>query len=80
MENLQDLKFSCIELWNVANQSNLRKFDTALNKTYRQIETTSILLEEEHYKELSEINKTLQEYDTGKEKLIKARRKNDVDI
>ena len=75
-KNLQELKFSCIDLWNEANQSNLKKFDIALNKTYRQIETTSILLEERHYKELSEIIKNLQEYDTGKGKLIEARRKN----
>ena len=75
-KNLQELKFSCIDLWNSANQINLKKFDTALNKTYKQIETTSILLEEEHYRQLSEIIKNLQEYDTGKEKLIGARLRN----
>ena len=73
-KNLQELKFSLIDLWNLANQHNLRKFDTALKKTHRQIETTSILLEESHYLELTEVIKNLQEFDTGKEKLIAARR------
>lgn len=76
--NLQDLKFACVDLWNEASLPNLRKFDIALRQTHRQIETTSILLEENHYKELAEIIRNLQEYDTGKEKLIAARR-NDVD-
>jgi hypothetical protein len=73
-KNLQDLKFACIDLWNRANQANLRKFDSSLKKTHRQIETTSILLEENHYIELSEIIKNLQEFDNGKEKIIAARR------
>ena len=73
-KNLQELKFASIDLWNIANLNNLKKFDSALRKTHRQIETTSILLEENHYVELNEIIKNLQEYDTGKEKLIAARR------
>jgi len=73
-KNLQDLKFACIDLWNHANSTNLRKFDAALKKTHRQIETTSILLEENHYKELIEVIDNLQEFDTGKEKLLAARR------
>ncbi|MEQ9376398.1 MAG: hypothetical protein RIG68_14530 [Imperialibacter sp.] len=73
-KNLQDLKFACIDLWNHANSTNLRKFEAALMKTHRQVETTSILLEENHYKELIEIIDNLQEFDTGKEKLIAARR------
>lgn len=73
-KNLQELKFACIDLWNAANVQNLKKFDIALKKTHRQIETTSILLEENHYRELSEIIRNLQEYDNGKEKLIAARR------
>lgn len=73
-KNLQDLKFSCMELWLLPNQTNLKKFDTALKSTHRQIETTSILLEENHYIELSEIIRNLQEFDNGKEKLIIARR------
>lgn len=76
-KNLQDLKFSSIDLWNTANTANLKKFDRSLKQTYRQIETTSILLEDDHYIELSAIIATLQEYDTGKEKLIAARR-NDI--
>lgn len=73
-KNLQELKFTCNDLWKVATLQNLKKFDHALSKTYRQIETSSILLEENHYRELMEIIRNLQEYDTGKEKLIIARR------
>ena len=69
-KNLQDLKFSCIDLWNAANRPNLKKFHTALLKTHRQVETTSILIEEEHYRDILEAIKNLQEFDNGKEKLI----------
>lgn len=31
-KNLQDLKFACIDLWNIANNSNLNKFATSLKK------------------------------------------------
>jgi hypothetical protein len=68
------LKFATIDLWEVANVTNLKKFDTALKKTHLQIETTSILLEEIHYAELVKVIINLQEYDMGKEKLIAARR------
>lgn len=75
-KNLQDLKFACIDLWKVANNSNLNNFALSLNKTHRQVETTSILIEDKHYTELIEIIKNFQEYDTGKGKLIRARNNN----
>lgn len=78
-KNLQDLKFACIDLWNIANNSNLNKFATSLKKTHRQIETTSILIEDKHYVEISEIIKNFQEYDTGKGKLIKARNNSSIE-
>jgi len=74
-KNLQELKFATIDLWDEANNRNLEKFDAALKKTHRQIETTSILLEELHYVSLVKIIAKLQEYDNGKTKLIAARRK-----
>jgi hypothetical protein len=75
-KNLQELKFACIDLWNMANNSNLNKFAISLKKTYRQLETTSILIEDKHYVEISEIIRKFQEFDTGKVKLIKARNNN----
>eukprot|EP01012_Entosiphon_sulcatum_P044186 TRINITY_DN58765_c0_g1_i1.p1 TRINITY_DN58765_c0_g1~~TRINITY_DN58765_c0_g1_i1.p1 ORF type:complete len:197 (+),score=31.36 TRINITY_DN58765_c0_g1_i1:155-745(+) len=78
-KNLQDLKFATIDLWNEATTTNLKKFDLSLKQTHRQIETTSILLEENHYLELIRIITHLQEYDTGKEKLILSRRNNTRD-
>lgn len=73
-KNLQELKFAILDLWNEATSSNLKKFDISLRQTHRQIETTSILLEEDHYLELSKVISNLQEYDMGKEKLIASRR------
>jgi hypothetical protein len=69
-KNLQNLKFTCIDLWNKATRANLRKFQTSLINTHRQVETTSILIEEDHYKEIIEVISNLQEFDNGKEKLI----------
>lgn len=68
-KNLQELKFTCLDLWREVNRRNLLNFQKVLRQTDRQIETTSILLEEEHYKELTEIIKNLKEFDNGKEKL-----------
>lgn len=68
-KNLQELKFTCLDLWREVNRRNLLNFQKVLRQTDRQIETTSILLEEKHYKELTEIIKNLKEFDNGKEKL-----------
>jgi len=73
-KNLQELKFSAIDLWKVADSRNLEKFDKALRLAHRQIETTSILLEDGHYSTLIKVIGILQEYDTGKGKLIATRR------
>jgi hypothetical protein len=68
-KSLQNLKFSCLDLWKEVNKKNLLNFQVVLSQTERQIETTSILLEEKHYKELIEIIKNLKEFNNGKEKL-----------
>jgi hypothetical protein len=73
-KNLQDLQFATNDLWERANLPNLKKFEIALKKTHRQIETTSILLEEHHYRELEQIIIYLQQFNTGKGNLIAARR------
>jgi len=69
-KNLQELKFASMDLWNEASRKNLSHFRTALSKSERQIETSSILIELSHYSELREIIKTLKEYDFGKQRLI----------
>ncbi|WP_027127232.1 hypothetical protein [Gelidibacter mesophilus] len=72
-KNLQELKFSCLDLWSLANKPNLQKFKESLKKTDRQIETSSILIELNHYSELREIIKNFKEYDFGKQRLIENR-------
>ena len=74
-KNLQELKFAALDLWEDANSKNLEKFDVALKTAHRQIETTSILLEDAHYRDLVNVIAELREYDNGKMKLIAARRK-----
>lgn len=69
-KKLQELKFICIDLWTDANKQNLRKFNLALQKTFRQIETSSILIDEEQYKDLIIVITNFQEYDSGKKKLV----------
>lgn len=68
-KNLQELKFSCLDLWEHVSKSNLKKFHNSLVKTERQIDTTSILLEDNHHTELLSIIDVLKEFNTGKEKL-----------
>lgn len=68
-KNLQELKFACLDLWSAASKPNLQRFKTSLTKTDRQIETSSILIELEHYSELREIIKTFKEYNIGKESI-----------
>lgn len=69
-KKLQELKFICIDLWIDANKQNLKKFNMALHKTFRQVETSSILIDEEQYKDLINVITNFQEYDSGKKKLV----------
>jgi hypothetical protein len=69
-KNLQELKFACNDLWETADKSNLRKFHNALIKTHRQVETSSILIEESQYLDLIEVIKKFQEYNSGKKKIV----------
>lgn len=75
-KNLQELKFASLDLWDNASKPNLEKFKSSLTKSDRQIETSSILIELNHYSEMREIIKTLQEYNIGKERLIACRLNN----
>lgn len=72
-KNLQELKFASMDLWKEGSKSNFRKFRTALSKSDRQIETFSILIEINHYQELSEIIGTFKEYEIGKKRFIETR-------
>ncbi|MBL6444705.1 hypothetical protein JMN32_00185 [Fulvivirga sp. 29W222] len=71
--NLQELKFACIDLWNIADKMKLVTFRRALIKCDRQIETSSILIDVDHYSELRRIIQSFQDYNFGKERLIESR-------
>jgi hypothetical protein len=69
-KSLQELKFSCEDLWFNPEKQNLKKFEVSLQKTHRQIEVTSLLLEDTHYKDLLEIISDLQKFNDGKQELL----------
>lgn len=73
--SLIDLKLSADNLWNSATAKNLKDFSTNLNKANVSIEKSSLLIENEDYKELIEIIKQFEEYEEGKTKLIQIRNK-----
>jgi hypothetical protein len=68
-KNLQELKFTTLDLWDTITQTNYKNFKKALQKADRQIETFSILIEENHYIELRDIIRVMREYDSGKIRL-----------
>jgi len=67
--NLQELKYATIDLWNEISPLHYKNFKRALQKTDRQIETSSLLIEGAHYTELREIIRVLREYELGKVRL-----------
>jgi hypothetical protein len=67
---LQDLKYSGEDLWDIANKTNLKKFATNLKKSIVEIDKASIFLETKHYKELKEILQFFKDYKEGKTRLI----------
>lgn len=73
--SLIDLKFSADNLWNSATAENLKRFSTNLNSAKISIEKSSLLIEDNHYKELMKIIEKFEEYGDGKTKLIQIRNK-----
>jgi mannitol-specific phosphotransferase system IIBC component len=71
--SLIDLKFSADNLWNSATAENLKRFSTNLNSAKISIEKSSLLIEDNHYKELMKIIEKFEEYGDGKTKLIQIR-------
>lgn len=79
-KSLYRLKKSADNLWNKANQENLKNFTYQLNETEIKINENSILIEKEHLKNLKEIIGTFWDFSFGKVKLISLRNNpNDFD-
>ena len=72
--SLSDLQDGVELLWSEANSRNLRNFITVLSKAKKQIRSSALLIEPDHYKEIMEVINNLESYRIGKEKLISSRR------
>ncbi len=72
--SLYDLKLLADDLWQQADPLRLERFSKQLKITKTDIERASLFIEEEHYKELTELIKHFSEYQVGKLDLINYRR------
>ena len=72
--SLSELQDGVELLWSKANSRNLRNFITVLSKAKKQIRSSALLIEPDHYKEIMEVINNLESYRIGKEKLINSRR------
>ena len=72
--SLSELQDGVELLWSKANSRNLRNFITVLSKAKKQIRSSALLIEPDHYKEIMEVINNLECYRIGKEKLINSRR------
>lgn len=68
--SLYDLKNSGDELWEKADDPNLRIFSKQFKITSDEIEKNYLLLEKNHYEQLIELLKPLKEYQVRKGELI----------
>jgi hypothetical protein len=71
--SLIDLKKSINELWAKATIENLKDLSTKLTNAYITIEKSAILIEPRHYDEMQSILKEINEFQFGKEQLLKLR-------
>ena len=77
--SLYDLKISADKLWENASDRNLETFAKQLKSSKIQIEKAGLFIEDTDYENLLKILNHFLEYEVGKGKLIKYRRKNNVD-
>lgn len=76
--DLYSLMVIADELWEKANDLNLRKFIKQLKKTNEQIKKNALLIEEEHLRELFLLLNQFGDYRLGKQTLIELRDNNDI--
>lgn len=69
--SLIELKFSADDLWEDATQTKLRNFSKKISETKKAIETSSLLLEDIDYTKLKDLLKQFNNFEFGKENLIK---------
>ena len=71
---LCDLKISMLKLWSQASESTFNEFSDKLNDTTIQLEQSALLIEDQHYNELTTILNGFSYYQMGKLYLIEYRR------
>ena len=72
--SLSKLQSGVEALWSEASSKNLKSFVSAVKRAKKQIRDSALLIEPEHYKEIMEVIESLENYRSGKEQLIFARR------
>lgn len=76
--SLVELQEGVENLWAGASSSNLRRFMSALAKAKKQIKNSALLIDPAHYQEIMQAIERFDSYQIGKERLVNARRINDI--
>ena len=69
-KSLRKLRKAADRLWETANTEYLEDFVSQLEATEEMVNNNSLLIEEEHLKELEDIFSRFKNYEIGKRKLI----------
>jgi len=77
---LSELQTGVDNLWREASKTHLRSFIKAIQKAKRQIRNSAILIEQEHYDQIMSNLKAFEEYQIGKEKLIRIYESNNDNV
>lgn len=72
--SLSELQNGVEALWSEASTRNLKTFVSCVRKAKKQIRDSALLIEPEHYNEIMSAIEDLENYRSGKEQLIFARR------
>lgn len=76
--SLSELQDSVDSLWSEANHRNLQRLVSMLTKAKKQIRSSAILINPDHYREIMIAIEQFEAYQIGKERLVHARRMDDV--
>lgn len=78
--SLIELKFSGDNLWDEATKTRLRFFSKKVAEAKKEIEASSLLLEDRDYYELIFLIERFNDFEVGKETLIKIKYKTDAEM
>lgn len=76
--SLIELEDCVNQLWETASGKNLASFVKSLQKAKKQIRSSALLIEQEHYEKIIKSFELFEEYKIGKEELMKIRNFNHV--